>query len=80
MDSVSESILEVSREIFSKFCGLFLLLNNAMYRRDVKVGEKVSIIFSIHRFCYEVLVIFPRLSYRLTYTVLNVGKVDNLEF
>ena len=34
MDSVSEAILEVSREIFSTFCGLFLLLNNAMYRRD----------------------------------------------
>ena len=36
VDSVSEAILEVSREIFSTFCGLFFfyLLNNAMYRRD----------------------------------------------
>ena len=34
MDSVSEAILEVSREIFCTFCGLFHLLNNAMYRRD----------------------------------------------
>ena len=34
MDSVSEAVLEVSREIFSTFCGLFLLLNKAMYRRD----------------------------------------------
>ena len=28
--SVSEAILEVPREIFSTFCGLFHLLNNAM--------------------------------------------------
>ena len=36
VDSVSEAILEVSREIFSTFCGLFFfyLLNNAMHRRD----------------------------------------------
>ena len=32
VDSVSETILEVSREIFSTFCGLFLLLNNVMSR------------------------------------------------
>ena len=56
MDSVSEAILEVSREIFSTFCDLFLLLS--FEQRDVqarfwsvfKVGEQVSIIFSIHRF------------------------------
>ena len=29
-----EAVLEVSRKIFSTFGGLFLLLNNAMYRRD----------------------------------------------
>ena len=29
---------------------------------------------------YEVLDIFPRLSYRLTFIMLNVGMVDNLEF
>ena len=30
---------------------------------------------------YEVLDIFPRLSYRLlTFIVLNAGMVDNLEF
>ena len=28
-----------------------------------KIGEQVSIIFSIHRFFYEVLDIFPRLSH-----------------
>ena len=28
----------------------------------------------------EVLDIFPRLSYRLTFIMLNVGMVDNLEF
>ena len=54
MDSVSGTILEVSREILSTFCGLFLLLNNALKRRDFgqffKVGEQVSIMFSIHRF------------------------------
>ena len=38
VDSVSEAILEVSREIFSTFCGLFLLLNNAMHRRDFLLG------------------------------------------
>ena len=55
--------LEVSREIFSTFFSLFLLLNNAMYRRDFgqffKVGEQVSIIFSFLRssryFCSIVL-------------------------
>ena len=45
-----------------------------------KVCEQVSILFSIHRFFYEVLDIFPRLSYRLTFIMLNVGMVDNLEF
>ena len=52
VDSVLEAILEVSHEIFSTFCGLFPLLNNAMYRfwSVFKVGEQVSIIFSIHRF------------------------------
>ena len=63
MDSVSEAILEVSREIFSTFCGLFLLLNNAVHEARFwsvfKVGEQVSIIFSIHRFFYEVVDIFP---------------------
>ena len=81
MDSVSE----VSCEIFSTFCGLFLLLNNAMYGRDFGrfsryIGEQVSVIFSSHRFFYEVLDIFPRLSYRLTFIKLNVEMVDNLEF
>ena len=50
---VSEAILEVSNETFSSFCGLFLLLNNAMQAKFwsvVKVGEQVSIIFWIHRF------------------------------
>ena len=30
---VSEAILEVPREIFSTFCGLFLLVNDAMQAR-----------------------------------------------
>ena len=30
---VSEAIMEVPREIFSTFCGLFLSLNNAMQAR-----------------------------------------------
>ena len=50
MDSVSEAILEVSRELFST--GLCLLLNNAMEAKFwsvFKVGEEVFIIFSIHR-------------------------------
>ena len=38
VDSVSEAILDVSREIFSTFCGLVLLLNNAMLRRDFLLG------------------------------------------
>ena len=83
MDSVSEAILEVSREIFSTFFGLFLLLNQAMYRRDFgqffKVGEQVSIILFESQISYEVLDIFPRLSYRLTFIMLNVGMIDNLE-
>ena len=74
MESVSEAILKVSRETFSTFCGLFLLLNNAMYRRDFGRYFFDSQIF------YEVLDIFPRLSYRLTFIMLNVGMVDNLEF
>ena len=86
MDSVSEAILEVSREIFSTFCGLFLLLS--FKQRDVlarfwsvfKVGEQVSIFFFDSQIFYEVLDIFPRLSYRLTFIMLNVGMVDNLEF
>ena len=32
------------------------------------------------RIFYEVLDIFPRLSYRLTFIMLNVEMVDNLEF
>ena len=38
VDSVSEAILEVSRETFSTFCSLVLLLNNAMHRRDFLLG------------------------------------------
>ena len=82
MDSASEAILEVSREIFSTFCGLFLLLNNAMQARVwsvFKVGEQVSYFFDSQIF-YEVLDICPRLSYRLIFVMLNVGMVDNLEF
>ena len=67
---------------------LILRLISSFKERDVwarfwlvfKVGEQVSIIFSIHRFFYEVLDIFPQLSYRLTFIMLNVGMVDNQEF
>ena len=47
VDSVLEAIL--SREIFSTFCGLFLLLNNVMYRRDFGRFSGIYY-FSIHRF------------------------------
>ena len=65
-----------------------LWLISSFKQRDVsarfwsvfKVGEQVSIIFSIHRFFYKVLDIFLRLSYRLTFIMLNVEMVDNLEF
>ena len=83
MDIVSEAILEVSREIFSTLYRSFLLSNNAMqtgFWSVFKVVEQVSIVFSIHRFFYEVLDIIPRLSFRLTFIMLNVGMVDNLEF
>ena len=73
------------REIFSTFCGLFFLylLNNAMYRRDLVgfQGRWTSIYYFFDsQIFYEVLDIFPRLSYRLTFIMLNVGIVDNLEF
>ena len=56
------------RDVWARFWSVF------------KVGEQVSIIFSIHRFFYEVLDICPWLSYRLTFIMLNVGMADNLEF
>ena len=56
------------RDVWARFWSVF------------KVGEEVSIIFSIHRFFYEVLDILSRLSYRLTFIMLNVRMVDNLEF
>ena len=82
--SVSEAILEVSREIFSTFCGLFFfyLLNNAMYRRDFgrfKVGEQVSIIFSFHSFLRS-SIYFSSIVISIIFIMLNVGMVDNLEF
>ena len=43
MGSVSEAILEVSREVFSTFFGLFPLLNNVMYRRDFGRFFKVEV-------------------------------------
>lgn len=47
-------LLEVPREIFSTFCGLFPLLNNAMSARFwsiFKEGEQISInVFWTHRF------------------------------
>ena len=51
---IGSHLLEVPREIFSTFCGLFRLLNNAMSARFwsiFKEGEQVDIIvFWIHRF------------------------------
>ena len=76
-------MLEVHCGIFSTFCGLFILLNNTMGVRFwsvFKVGEQESIIFSDSQNFNEVLDIFPRLSHRLIFIMLNVGMVDNLEF
>ena len=56
------------RDVWARFWSVF------------KVGEQVSIIFSIHRFFLRSSRYFPWLSYRLTFTMLNVGMVDNLEF
>ena len=60
-----------------------LLLNNEMQARFwsvFKVGEQVSIIFLDSQIFDEVLDNFPRLSYRLTFIMLNMEIVDNLEF
>ena len=43
-----------------------------------KVVEQVVFFYS--QIFYEVLDIIPRLSLRLTFIMLNVGMVDNLEF
>ena len=44
-------------------------------------GRRTSIYYFFDsQIFYEVLDIFPRLSYRLTFIMLNVGMVDNLEF
>ena len=46
-----------------------------------KVARQTSIhYFFDSRIFYEVLEIFARLSYRLTFVLLNVGMVGNLEF
>ena len=39
-----------------------------------------DLFFFDSRIFYEVLDIFPRLSYRLTFIMLDVGMVDNVEF
>ena len=60
----------------------FYLLNNAMYRRDFgrfKVGEQVSIIFSIHSFLRS-SIYFSSIVISIIFIMLNVGMVDNLEF
>ena len=62
VESVSKAILEVSREIFSTFCALFLLLNNTMYARIwsvFKVGEQVSIIFFDLQIFTKFSIFFP---------------------
>ena len=44
-------------------------------------GRWTSIYYVLDsQFSDEVLDIFPRLSYRLTFIMLNVGMVDNIEF
>ena len=46
-----------------------------------KVARQTSIhYFFDSQIFYEVLEIFARLSYRLTFVLLNVGMVGNLEF
>ena len=54
----------------STFYRLFLLLKNAMWARFwpfFKEGDQLSILFCIHS---------SKLSYRLTFIMLNVGMVD----
>ena len=55
-----------------------------MYGRDFgrfsRYVNKYLFFFRFTDFFYEVLDIFPRLSYRLTFIMLNVGVADNLEF
>ena len=83
MDSSIESHIEsVSWNIRH-----ILWLTSSFKQRDVGEilvgfqGRWTSIYyFSDSQFFYEVLDIFPRLSYRLTFIMLNVGMVDNLEF
>ena len=77
------TIFVKSREIFSTFCGLFLLLNTRRRRDFGRFSRNVNkylFFFFDSQIFYEVLNIFPRLSYRLTFIMLNVGVADNLEF
>ena len=50
------------------------------FRENNKVGKQLSFFFLDSVIFFEVLVIFPLLSYQLTFIMLNVGMVDNLEF
>ena len=70
MDSVSEAILEVSREIFSTFWLISSFKQPDVWARFwsvFKVGEQVSIIFSIHRF------FFLRSSRYLSLIVISIN-------
>ena len=81
---VSKAILEVPHEIFSTFCGLFLLLIKRRDAGNILVSFQrrwTSIYYFLDSQIFDqVLDIFPWLSYWFTFIMLNVGKVDNLEF
>ena len=51
----------------------------ARFSSVFKAGEQVCIIFLDSQIFDEVLDIFPRLLNRLTFIMLNLGMVDNLE-
>ena len=84
VESISGAILEVSREIFGTFCGLFISTFKQRNIGKILVGFQgrwTSIYYFFNsQIFYEVLDIFPWLSHRLTLIMLNVGMVDNLTF
>ena len=71
-------------EIFSTFCGLFLLLIKRRDAGNILVSFQrrwTSIYYFLDSQIFDqVLDIFPWLSYRFTFIMLNVGMVDKLEF
>ena len=74
----------MAHEIFSTFCGLFLLLIKRRDAGNILVSFQrrwTSIYYFLDSQIFDqVLDIFPWLSYRFTFIMLNVGMVDKLEF